>query len=195
MGRGIRGADSGGQGVSMIFTESTIKGAFLIDPEPIEDSRGFFARTMCQREFEAHGITFSQVQCNLSFNKKKGILRGMHYQCAPHEEAKIVWCVKGAIYDVLIDLRPLSQTYTQHAAVVLTAENRRMHYIPEGCAHGFQTLEDNTEIFYQISAFYNPRCAKGVRWDDSAFGIQWPADERLISDRDLAYPDFIESQH
>lgn len=116
----------------------------------------------------------------------------MHYQCAPYEEAKLVWCIKGSIFDVVIDLRPLSPTYAQYAAVLLTAENCRMHYIPEGCAHGFQTLEDNTEVFYQMSAFYNLQCAKGVRWNDPVFGIQWPADERLLSDRDLGYPDFIQ---
>lgn len=175
----------------MTFKETTLIGAFLIDPEKFEDSRGFFARTWCQREFEAHGIAFRQVQCNVSYNKKKGILRGMHFQSAPHEEAKLICCTKGAIFDVIIDLRPGSPTFSQHITAVLTAENHRMIYVPEGFAHGFQTLQDDTEIFYQMSEWYAPEYAKGVRWNDPAFGIQWPDDERLISDRDQNYPDFI----
>ena len=175
----------------MNFLETPLKGAFLIDPEKLEDARGFFARTWCQWEFERHGISFKPVQCNVSYNKKKGVLRGMHYQAAPHQEAKLIWCIKGAIHDVIIDLRPMSPTITQHLSVVLTAENRRMLYIPEGLAHGFQTLEDESEVFYQMSEFYAPEYAKGVRWNDPAFGIQWPTDERLISDRDQSYPDFI----
>ncbi len=175
----------------MIFTETTLKGAFLIDLEKLEDSRGFFARTWCQREFETHGIAFRQVQCNVSYNKEKGILRGMHFQSSPHEEAKLIWCIKGAIFDVIIDLRPGSPTFSQHITAVLTAENRRMIYVPEGFAHGFQTLRDDTEIFYQMSERYAPEYAKGVRWNDPAFGIQWPVDERLISDRDQSYSDFI----
>lgn len=175
----------------MNFLETPLKGAFLIDPEKIEDTRGFFARTWCQREFESQGISFKPVQCNVSYNKKKGVLRGMHYQVFPHQEAKLVWCIKGAIHDVIIDLRPMSPTITQHVSVVLTAENRRMLYIPEGFAHGFQTLENEAEIFYQMSEFYAPECAQGVRWNDPAFGIQWPTDERLISERDQNYPDFI----
>ncbi|MEO8325113.1 MAG: dTDP-4-dehydrorhamnose 3,5-epimerase [Nitrospirota bacterium] len=175
----------------MIIIETPLKGAFLIDPEKIEDTRGFFARTWCQREFERHGISFIPVQCNVSYNKKKGVLRGMHYQNVPHQESKLVWCIKGAIHDVIIDLRAMSPTKTQHISVVLTAENRRMLYIPEGFAHGFQTLENESEIFYQMSEFYAPEYAKGVRWNDPAFGIQWPMDERLISDRDQSYPDFI----
>lgn len=175
----------------MIFTESELKGAFLIDMEKIEDPRGFFARTWCQRDFERYGIFFQPVQCNVSYNKSKGVLRGMHYQSAPHQEAKLVWCIKGGIHDVIIDLRPLSPTFMQHLSVVLTAENRRMLYIPEGFAHGFQTLQNESEIFYQMSEFYTPEFAKGVRWNDLVFGIQWPTDERLISDRDQSYSDFI----
>lgn len=175
----------------MIFTESQLKGAFLIDPKKREDSRGFFARTWCRREFERHGISFQPVQCNVSFNENKGVLRGMHYQAAPHQEAKIIWCIKGAIHDVIIDLRPLSPTFTQHVAVVLSSENRRMLYIPEGFAHGFQTLQNESEVFYQMSEFYAPEFAKGVRWSDPLFGIQWPMDDRIISDRDQSYPDFI----
>jgi len=175
----------------MIFIETKLKGAFIIEPEPLEDERGFLARTFDQKELEAHGLNPRVVQCNISFNKKKGILRGMHYQIAPYEEAKLVRCTRGAIYDVIIDLRPESPTFKQWIAVELTAENRRMLYVPEGFAHGFQTLEDNTEVFYQMSEFYHPECARGVRWDDPVFGIEWPDDERIISARDQQYPDFI----
>ena len=168
-----------------------LKDAFLIDLEKREDSRGFFARTWCKREFEAHGINCQLVQCNLSYNTKKGILRGMHFQSSPREEAKVICCVQGAIFDVIIDLRSGSPTFSQHISVVLTAENRRMIYVPGGFAHGFQTLQDDTEIFYQMSEYYAPEFATGVRWNDPAFGIEWPADERLISDRDQSYPDFV----
>ena len=175
----------------MIFTETSLKGAFLIEPERLEDERGFFARTWCQREFEAHGLNSRLVQCNISFNKKMGTLRGMHYQVAPYEEARLVRCTQGAIYDVIIDLRPESSTFKQYIAAVLTAQNRTMLYVPEGFAHGFLTLEDNTEVFYQMSEFYAPEYARGVRWNDPAFGIQWPAEVQVISDRDQNYPDFI----
>lgn len=174
----------------MRFTETKLRGAFIIEPEPIEDERGFFARTWCRREFEAHGLNPQLVQCNISLNKKKGTLRGMHYQEAPHEEAKLVRCTRGAIYDVIIDLRPSSPTFKEWVPVVLTAESRCMLYVPEGFAHGFQTLEDSTEVFYQMSEFYVPECAKGVRWDDAAFNIEWPADKRIVSARDRQYPDF-----
>jgi dTDP-4-dehydrorhamnose 3,5-epimerase len=174
----------------MIFTETNLKSSFLIEPEPCADERGFFARTWCQREFEAHGLQIRWVQCNVSFNKTKGTLRGMHYQVAPYAEAKLVRCTRGAIYDVIIDLRYDSPTFKQWLAVKLTADNRQMLFIPEGFAHGFQTLEDDTEVFYQMSEFYAPDYAKGVRWDDPAFDISWPADERIISERDRSYPDF-----
>jgi dTDP-4-dehydrorhamnose 3,5-epimerase len=174
----------------MIFTETNLKSSFLIEPEPRADERGFFARTWCQREFEAHGLQIRWVQCNVSFNKTKGTLRGMHYQVAPYAEAKLVRCTRGAIYDVIIDLRYDSPTFKQWLAVKLTADNRQMLFIPEGFAHGFQTLEDDTEVFYQMSEFYAPDYAKGVRWNDPAFDISWPADERIISERDRSYPDF-----
>lgn len=174
----------------MKFIETPLKGAFIIDLDPVEDERGFFARAGCRREFEAHGLTFQFVQCNISFNRKKGTLRGMHYQIKPHEEIKLVRCTRGAVYDVLVDLRPDSPTFKQWAAVDLNAENRRMLYIPVGLAHGFQTLEENTELFYQMSAFYAAEAARGVRWNDPAFGIQWPAEEQVISDKDQRYPDF-----
>jgi dTDP-4-dehydrorhamnose 3,5-epimerase len=176
----------------MIFHETLLSGAYIIDPERMEDERGFFARTWCRREFEAHGLNPRLVQCNISFNKKKGTLRGMHHQDPPYQETKIVLCTKGAIYDVIIDLRQKSSTFKQHLGVLLTAENRKMLYIPEGCSHGFLTLEDNTEVFYQMSEFYAPECARGIRWNDPGIGIQWPADVIIISERDRNYPDFTE---
>jgi dTDP-4-dehydrorhamnose 3,5-epimerase len=174
----------------MIFTETKLKDAFIIQPERLGDQRGFFARAWCQREFETHGLNPCLVQCNISFNKTKGTLRGMHYQTAPYEEAKLIRCTKGAIYDVIIDLRPDSRTFAQYMAVELTAENRAMLYVPKGFAHGFQTLTDNSEVFYQMSEFYVPQYARGVRWNDPAFAIEWPPDERIILERDQTYPDF-----
>ena len=184
-------ADSREVGLFVIFRETKLKGAFIIEPERTEDERGFFARTFCQEEVKAHGLNPRVVQCNISFNKKRGTLRGMHYQVAPCEEAKLVRCTSGAIYDVIIDLRPDSSTLKQWIAVELTADNRRMLYIPEGFAHGFQTLEDNTEVFYQMSEFYHPECARGIRWNDPVFGIEWAVDELILSDKDRAYKDFI----
>ncbi len=174
----------------MLFTETKLKGAFVIEPQLLEDDRGFFARTWCQRELVAQGLNPHLVQCSISFNKKKGTLRGMHYQVSPHEEVKIVRCTKGAIHDVIIDLRRESPTFKQYVAVVLKADNRKMLYIPERFAHGFQTLEDDTEIFYQMSEIYEPTCARGVKWNDPAFAIEWPPAERLIIERDQTYPDF-----
>jgi dTDP-4-dehydrorhamnose 3,5-epimerase len=174
----------------MIFAETKLKGAFIIQPEKLEDERGFFARTWCKRELEAHGLNPNLVQCNISFNKKGATLRGMHHQAAPHEEAKLVRCTMGAIYDVIIDLRPDSRTFKQWISVELTAENRKMIYIPEGFSHGFMTLDDNTEVFYQMSEFYAPDCARGVRWNDPAFDIVWPGDVTVISEKDNQYPDF-----
>ena len=172
----------------MKFIETRFKGAFIIEPEHLEDERGFFARTFCQKEFEAHGLNSKMVQCNISYNKHKGTLRGMHYQVAPMAEAKLVRCTKGAIYDVIIDLRPESPTYCQWLAEELNAENSKMIYIPEGFAHGFQTLEDDTEVFYQMSEFYSPEHARGVRWDDPVFGIEWPLNTKRISEKDKNYP-------
>jgi dTDP-4-dehydrorhamnose 3,5-epimerase len=174
----------------MIFLTTLLKGAFIVEPEPVKDERGYFARTWCHQEFAAYGLNTRLVQCNVSFNNRRGTLRGMHYQAKPYEEAKLVRCTRGAIYDVIIDLRPGSSTFKQWIAVELTADNHRMLYVPEGCAHGFQTLEDGTEVFYQMSEFYVPAYAKGVRWNDPAFHIQWPAAERIISERDQHYPDF-----
>jgi dTDP-4-dehydrorhamnose 3,5-epimerase len=190
VGREIRGADPSGDGVRVIFRETKLKGAFIIEPERIEDERGFFARTFCKKEFEAHGLNPNLVQCSVSFNKKKGTLRGMHYQAAPYQEAKLVRCTIGAIYDVMLDLRPESSTFREWVAVELTAENRRMAYIPPGVAHGFQTLLDDTEVSYQMTEFHHVECARGARWDDKTFGIRWPVSERVMSARDLSYPDF-----
>jgi dTDP-4-dehydrorhamnose 3,5-epimerase len=176
---------------TIVFTETILQGAFVIDLERHEDQRGFFARTYCQREFEAQKLNASFVQCSISFNKLKGTLRGMHYQVAPLEEAKLIRCTRGAIFDAIIDLRPNSRTFRHYFTLVLSEENRRSLYVPEGFAHGFQTLQHNSEVFYQMSQFYAPECARGVRWNDPAFGIEWPADERTIIERDQSYPDFV----
>jgi dTDP-4-dehydrorhamnose 3,5-epimerase len=208
----------------MKFIETKLKGAYIIEIEPFEDERGFFARTFCRKEFEAHGLNPNLVQCNISYNRKKGTLRGMHYQAPPYEEAKLVICISGAIYDVIIDFRPNSPTYCQWIGVVLSGQytvnneqsavssfkltddssrltpdaayssqltvSYKMLYIPEGFAHGFLTLMDNTEVFYQMSEFYMPEYARGVRWNDPAFGIHWPRDVIVISEKDKAYHDF-----
>jgi dTDP-4-dehydrorhamnose 3,5-epimerase len=177
----------------MIFTETKLKGAFILELDRLEDERGFFARTWCQREFTERGLNPRIVQSSISFNHKRGTLRGMHYQIAPHEETKVARCVRGAIYDVIIDLRPESPTFTRWLATKLTADNYQMIYIPEGFAHGFQTLEDNTEVLYQMSEFYAPDYARGVRWNDPVFAIEWPVGQRVLSHRDSSYPDFLET--
>jgi dTDP-4-dehydrorhamnose 3,5-epimerase len=174
----------------VIFRETKIAGAFLIEPERREDDRGFFARTFCRDEFTAHGLNPAVVQCNTSFNRRKGTLRGMHYQVQPFAEAKLVRCTAGAIFDAIIDLRESSSTFTHHFTTELAASSGAMLYVPEGCAHGFQTLVDNTEVFYQMSQQYAPECARGLRWNDPFFGIQWPDDRRTILGRDRTYPDF-----
>jgi dTDP-4-dehydrorhamnose 3,5-epimerase len=174
----------------MRFTETKVAGAYLIEPEPIADERGFFARTWCQEEFAANGLNRDLAQANISFNHRKGTLRGMHYQEAPHQEAKLVRCTRGAIFDVALDLRPDSPTYRAWFGAELTDENRSMLYVPEGCAHGFLTLADATEVAYQMSAPYAPAAARGVRWDDPAFGIEWPGEVVVINERDRTYPDF-----
>jgi dTDP-4-dehydrorhamnose 3,5-epimerase len=174
----------------MIFTETKLKGAFIVDIERLEDERGFFARSWCRRDFEEHGLNPDIAQCNVSFNVRKGTLRGMHYQVKPFEEAKLVRCTRGALCDVIVDVRPDSPTFKHHLSVELTAENRRMLFVPEGFAHGFLTLEDATEAHYQMSAFYMPDRARGFRWNDPAFLISWPAEVNVISKRDRNYPDF-----
>jgi dTDP-4-dehydrorhamnose 3,5-epimerase len=175
----------------MIFAETEIKGAFIIELELRKDERGFFARTWCEREFEEHGLVSNIAQSNLSFSKKAGTLRGMHYQVAPFEETKLIRCTKGAIYDVIIDLRTNSLTYKKWVAVELTEDNYKMLYVPKGFAHGFQTLKENTEVGYHVSQFYSPECERGVRWDDACFNIKWPeAEERIISKKDQMWPDY-----
>ena len=174
----------------MIFHETKLSGVFEIRLEPKADERGFFLRTWCQKELEAQGLSGRLVQCSLSFNKRKGTLRGLHYQATPHPEIKVVRCSRGEIYDVILDLRPQSPTFRDWTAIVLTAENRKMIYVPAGCAHGFLTLKDETEVSYQISEFYHAESACGVRWDDPAFQIHWPAKVEVISERDRTYPDF-----
>ncbi len=175
----------------MVFTETKLPGAFIIDLERLEDVRGFFALCWSEKDFAAHGLNPRLVECNISFNRKKGTLRGMHFQRAPHTQDKVVRCTAGAIYDVIIDLRPESPAYKQWIAIELTAENHRMLYVPTGLAHGFQTLTDNAEVFYQMTDVFALECAGGVRWDDSAFAIEWPMDDRIIIDRDRQYSDFV----
>jgi dTDP-4-dehydrorhamnose 3,5-epimerase len=174
----------------VIFRETKIRGAFAIELERHVDERGTFARVWCARELEDHGLRSRLAQCSLSTNVRKGTLRGMHYSVPPHAEAKVVRCVRGAVYDVLLDLRAGSATYLTWIAETLTADNGLALYIPEGIAHGFQTLEDGSDVLYQMSEFYDPACARAVRWDDPAFGIEWPRAERVMSERDRTYPSF-----
>ncbi len=174
----------------MRITPLEIQGAFLIEPEPLEDERGSLSRTFCRHEFEAHGLIPDVVQCNLSRNKLRGTLRGLHYQAAPHGEAKLIRCTRGSVFDVLVDLRPDSPTYMRWISTHLAGTSDRMLYAAPWLAHGFQTLEDDTELFYQISAAYEPALQRAVRWDDPAFGIAWPDGPRIISERDRAHPSF-----
>ena len=174
----------------MEFSPLGLPGAYLIAADINEDERGCFARIYCQKEFEVRGIGRQWVQVSASFNRRKGTIRGMHYQVWPFEEAKLVRCARGAVYDVLLDLRPGSPTYTHWVSTRITAENSRSVYIPEGIAHGYQTLEDNTEVFYQISQFHEPQYARGVRWDDPRFGIQWPLTDPVISEKDRNHADW-----
>lgn len=175
----------------MKFHSTELAGAYIIEIEEIKDERGFFARSWCQREFEKHGLLNTLAQCSISSNVERGTLRGMHYQASPHEEVKVVRCTCGAIYDVIVDLRPQSKTFAKWIAIELSAENHRMIYVPPGVAHGFQSLVDNTEVFYQVSEFYSPTCARSVRWDDPYFGIKWPnVEKRIISARDRNIPNF-----
>jgi dTDP-4-dehydrorhamnose 3,5-epimerase len=177
--------------MGIIFTETKLKGAFIVDPEKFEDERGFLARSFSAKELESRGLNPRIAECNISFSKKRHTVRGMHFQNPPFAQAKLVRCTKGAVYDVIIDLRPDSPTFKQWIGEELTAANRRMLYVPEGFAHGFQTLEDDTEVFYQISNFYNPGSEGGVRWNDPVFGIEWRANDGItINERDRNYPDF-----
>lgn len=174
----------------MIFRETKLQGAFIIEPELLEDERGFFARTFCRKEFEMNGLNPFQAQSSISYNMKKGTLRGLHYQQPPYAEVKVVCCTMGAIYDVILDIRPESPTFKRWAPFELSAENHHLLYIPEGFAHGFQTLQDHTEVYYQMSEFYHPEAAKGIRWNDPTFDITWPIEVFIISEKDRLSPDF-----
>jgi dTDP-4-dehydrorhamnose 3,5-epimerase len=175
----------------MNFTETKLTGVYLLDPRRFEDERGFFAPSFSAAEFAARGMAREFVENNISFSRCRGTLRGMHYQAAPHGQAKLVRCTRGAVYDVAVDLRPDSPTYREWVGVELTAENRRMLYLPGDCGHGFQTLVDDTEVFYMVSHPYAPESGRGFRWDDPAFRIEWPdVGARVLLKRDQEYPDF-----
>lgn len=172
----------------MNFIETGLAGGFFVDPQRIEDERGFFARTFARPLFEARGLNANFVQCNISYNPRKGTLRGMHYQVPPHAESKLIRCTRGAVFDVMVDLRPGSPTLRKWAGVELTADNRRLAYIPEGVAHGFVTLCDDSEVFYEITAEYDAKSARGVRWEDPVLAIRWPVEPTIVSERDRAFP-------
>lgn len=172
----------------MIFRETRLAGVWVVEPERLDDERGFFARTWCRREFESRGLSPALAQCSLSFTRRRGTVRGMHFQAAPHAEAKLVRCTRGAIHDVALDVRRGSPTFGQWVAAELTADNRHMLYVPEGVAHGFQTLSDDAEVFYQISTPHAPEAERGVRWDDAAVGIAWPVADVTVSPRDAGLP-------
>ncbi len=171
----------------MKFLPTPLAGAYLIEPERLEDERGFFARSFCQDEFRKHGLKPAVAQCNLSWNRKRGTLRGLHYQAAPHEEAKVVRCTRGAVWDVIVDLREGSPTRLRWHALELNADNRLALYVPEGFAHGFQTLADDSEVLYQMSESYRPDLARGLRWDDPRLKIKWPLPDPILSERDRSY--------
>jgi dTDP-4-dehydrorhamnose 3,5-epimerase len=175
----------------MQYSETKIEGIYLLDPRRFEDERGFFAPSFSATEFAARGMTSVFVENNISYSRSRGTLRGMHYQAAPHGQAKLVRCTRGAVYDVAVDLRPASPTFREWVGVELTAENRRMLYLPGDCGHGFQTLVDDTEVFYMVSRPYVPESGRGFRWDDPFFRIEWPeVGERVLLKRDQEYPDF-----
>lgn len=175
----------------MIFSSTSVEGAFLIRPERVEDERGFFARTYCVRELAEHGIDSQVVQRSVSYNRRRGTLRGMHFQVSPHEETKLVSCLRGSLYDVVIDLRPSSSTYRRWFAATLTADGFETLFVPKGCAHGFISLANDTVAHYEISEFHHPASARGVRYDDPAFGVEWPMSPLVINARDSGYPPFL----
>lgn len=176
----------------MKFYETKLKGSYVIELEKNEDERGFFARTWDKNEMQKFGLNDNLVQCSVSFNKTKGTLRGMHYQITPYEESKLVRCTKGKVFDIIIDLRRNSLTYKQWFSTEIDDQNHKMIYIPEGFAHGFQTLVDNTEVFYQMSEYFMPEYSTGIRWNDESFDIKWPISKKIISEKDVSYPDFID---
>lgn len=177
----------------MKFRETMLPGAYVIDLDKKEDERGFFARSFCQKEFGLHGLETNFVQINNSLSAKKGTLRGLHYQLAPMQEVKIVRCIRGKIYDLILDIRQDSKTFGHSFGIELSEENKTMLYIPKGCAHGFMTLEDNSELFYLVSQYYSPELERGIRWDDPEFSIKWPNTPTIISERDLWHKDFSTS--
>ena len=172
----------------MKFEPTPLKGAWIITLEPIRDDRGCFARTFCQKEFEAHGIPSPVAQCNVSFNAQAGTMRGMHLRREPMAESKVVRCIRGALYDVIVDLRPESPTYLQHFGIELTQDNLKALFVPENFAHGFLTLEDQTEAFYMMSEFFTPGCETGLRYNDPSLGIEWPIEPRIVSEKDKSWP-------
>jgi dTDP-4-dehydrorhamnose 3,5-epimerase len=188
MGGGICCSNPRNENFIMKFKKARLKGIYIIESEFLKDKRGYFARTFCCKEFKEHALNFKYVQCNVSFNKRKGTVRGLHFQRKPYEEAKLVSCIKGSIYDVVVDLRSKSATYLEWYGIELNAKNNKILYIPKGFAHGFQTLEDNTTIYYQMSEFYQPKSSMGLRWNDPKIGIKWPLKKKMISKKDLNYP-------
>lgn len=190
MGMQVRGSHPSHGGAGLTFAELSIKGAFVLDLELKEDERGFFATSWSKHEFARRDLDSELSECNVSFNKNKGTLRGMHYQAEPYGQTKLVRCTQGAIYDVIVDLRPDSPTFKKWEGFELTARNRRMLYIPRGLAHGFQAIEDASEVLYQMAQPFNAAAGRGVRWNDPAFGISWPLPVSVISPRDRDYPDF-----
>lgn len=177
----------------MVFSETRLPGAYVIEPEPIGDERGFFARMMCEEEFAEHDLKMDVVQANISYSAHRGTLRGLHWQEPPHAEVKMVRCTQGAIYDVMVDLRKDSPTYLDWEGVELTAENRRMTYVPEGFAHGFLTLTDDCEVFYPVTAAYAPQAERGLRYDDPVLDIEWPGEVRIVSEKDQNWPHLEET--
>ena len=190
MGRRVHNPDTKRNATKMIFNETSLQGVFVIEPEILTDERGAFARIFCQNEFKNHGLDPNISQCSISLNKKTFTLRGMHFQKSPHAETKLVRCSRGLIYDVIVDLRPTSPTFMAWISVEVSDDNKRMVYVPEGFAHGFQTLRDNTEVIYQMSQFYSPGHSGGFRWDDPSFNIEWPNEPIVISSKDQSFPDF-----
>jgi dTDP-4-dehydrorhamnose 3,5-epimerase len=188
MGWQVRHSHSSGEGYRLKFVDTPLAALYVVELEPARDDRGFFARSFCAREFKARGLDFVVAQCNVSFNERAGTLRGLHFQARPYEEAKLVRCTRGAIYDVAVDIRPNSPTHLHWYSVELTPDNGRMIYIPPGFAHGFQTLEDRSEVFYLMSEFYEPNSGRGLRWDDPTLAISWPIGGPIISDKDRAHP-------
>ncbi len=191
MGRQVRGADSDGRVNQVKFVPLMVKGCYVIELEQLSDDRGFFARIFCRREFSDHGLNPDLVQASISYNQRRGTLRGMHYQKPPFQEDKLVRCTRGCIHDVVLDLRPDSDSYRKWTAVELSAENRKAVYVPKGCAHGFQTLTDDSEVLYMMSEVFSPEHAAGVLWNDPAFEINWPVASIIISDRDRVYPHWV----